>query len=151
MRRSTCAIGFLFFLGAPDQVLGDQNVYSGGGDRTFNLGGKSGEYYTTITDVALRATPSWHVDQKHPPLSARKALRLGDALKKKLVRDTESIGWKLASLELKPDSIENKWFWVVRYETFPKQGSGSFQGPILGVIVLMDGTAVKPSLFSRQK
>jgi hypothetical protein len=65
-------------------------------------------YKTTITREALRVSPAWKDDAENPPLSAKKAKRLADDTRLKLVKAPANYKWELESLELKPTFVEER-------------------------------------------
>jgi len=108
-----------------------------------------GKVYTvTITEEALKKSPAWKSDE-NPPLSAKKAINLAAAMKDTLVKDSDDHAWGLESASLKP--FLDKWYWQISYETRVMArgigGSGSSGPPtLLHLVVLMDGTVVKPEV-----
>jgi hypothetical protein len=108
-----------------------------GGERRFIV---------TVTDEMLQKSPKWKADAPHPPLSARKAIRLATELKKKLVADTKVYEWKFLTAKLCRDSDPeiDRWYWRVEFEAKVRPGLPPDDPKELVVIVLMDGTVVQP-------
>jgi hypothetical protein len=99
-----------------------------------------------ITSEALRKSPSWKLDTPNPPLSAKGAIDLANTLKSSLVSDTEDYKWELKSASLTLDN-SGKWYWLVYYEaTRPEKGFIRGMSPHLMLVVLMDGTVIKPEI-----
>lgn len=101
-------------------------------------------HLVTITDEALKNTPSWKDDAENPPFPAGKAIKLANEMKDSLVQDTEDFRWELQTATLTPAG-GGKWYWVVEYE-FASKGRISISGRpyTLRLVVLMDGTIEKP-------
>jgi hypothetical protein len=107
--------------------------------------GKS--FAVTVTDEALKKTPSWDKAAQNPPLSARKAIELASDLKNALVKDADGWKWKLAGLCLKesdPKSTSDKWYWLAYFEAWPTKGGLGGVPPHLYFFVLMDGRVIEP-------
>jgi hypothetical protein len=86
----------------------------------------------------LAATPKWEADDENPPLSARKAIAIAEALMKELAPYGQ--GAKLNAPTLKLRESGGHWFWVVYYSPNDwRQFQTTFP-----IVVLMDGTAVRP-------
>jgi len=104
----------------------------------------SKQYVVTISDDALQKSPAWAEEAENPPVSARKAIKLADGMKDSLVKDSKDFKWTLRSASLQPAGA-GKWFWLVYYEA-------EFQGVSTGIpnylrlVVLMDGTVIKPDV-----
>jgi len=101
-------------------------------------------YIVTISEEALRKSPAWDADAENPPLSARKALKLADEKKAKLVQDSKSRKWELQAIALMPGG-DDKWYWLVHYEARPRVG-GTGINPFLRLAVLMNGTVIDPKV-----
>jgi hypothetical protein len=98
-----------------------------------------------ISSAQIKKAPEWRADEENPPLSARKAIKLANALKERLVKDDDDYKWVLESVRLTP--TEEGWFWMVAYES-QKLRSGFSSGPKTGLrlAVLMDGTVPEPTV-----
>jgi hypothetical protein len=108
----------------------------------------SKQYIVSITSETLEKSPTWKEDDENPPLPARKAIRLANKMKDSLVKDSKDYKWKLQSASLQP-SDAGKWYWLVHYDA-EFQGAGSTGVPDhLRLVVLMDGTVVKPVTNAR--
>lgn len=108
----------------------------------------SKQYIVSITSEALEKSPTWKEDDENPPLPARKAIRLANKMKDSLVKDSKDYKWKLQSASLHPSGA-GKWYWLVHYDA-EYQGSGSTGVPShLRLVVLMDGTIIKPVVNAR--
>ena len=108
----------------------------------------SKQYCFTITANMLKVSPVWSEDADNPPLPARKAIRLATKLKNELVKDTEKFKWKLESCSLE-QAETSKWYWFITY--FARyQGSSTGIPHHLQVIVLMDGTVIRPMVKAQR-
>ena len=108
----------------------------------------SKQYCFTITDDALKAAPIWSEDADNPPLPARKAIKLATILKNELVKDTEKFKWKLESCSLEPAG-NSKWYWFITFFAH-YQGFSSGVPNHLQLIVLMDGTVIRPTIKNQR-
>jgi hypothetical protein len=111
---------------------------------------KSNKHYVvTVTDERLKSTPSWEKRPENPPLSARRALKLANDFKNTFVKDAPGWKWEFQSIGLKhngPANAPQKWYWVAYYEEYPLHGFLGGAPPYLFVVVLMDGTVLKPAV-----
>lgn len=101
------------------------------------------KYEVTLSKDAVERTPVWRDDAENPPLSARKAIKLADALRTKLVQDGKKYKWKRKSAAIQFLPASNQCVWEVDYEP---EFQIDFSGipPELHLFVLMDGTVVQP-------
>jgi hypothetical protein len=88
-------------------------------------------------------TPSWVEDEDFPPLSPRAAVRSARDGLSALVTDPEN--WTMNGIQLQPGGSKDKWVYVV---SFWGPMSSPYGGlvPEFRMIVLLDGTAVKPEI-----
>lgn len=102
-------------------------------------------YLSTLTDEALKKTPSWVKGAENPPVSARSAIKLATAVKDRLVKDSGRWKWHYFCIHLqyRDYSEGKKWYWRVRFEAL-SDGSLPAVPPTVEVFVLMDGTTTKP-------
>ena len=63
-------------------------------------------------------------------------------MKDSLVKDSDDYKRWLEDAALTPD--HGKWYWVIRYEARVRRGGSTGQPPYLRLVVLMDGTVIKP-------
>jgi hypothetical protein len=107
------------------------------------------QYVVTISVAALEKSPAWRDDAENPPLSARKAIKLANEMKDRVVKDSDDHKWTFKDAALHP-AVDGKWYWLVYYEFEQQQPSngviiGSSGHPaFLRLVVLMDGTVIKP-------
>jgi hypothetical protein len=99
-------------------------------------------FKVTIADEAIDKSPAWKADADNPPLSAKKALRLATDLKNSLVKDSDEYKWKLKTLALEP-ATGLRWYWIATFEAEFRGFSTGLPNQ-LRLVVLMDGTAIKP-------
>lgn len=104
-------------------------------------------YISTVTWKEIEASPKWAPEEENPPLSARKVIKLATKVKDSLVKDDRHYRWQLDSAELHHWGGDY-WYWVTTYQAYFK-GPGAWSGPpiLLRLVVLMDGTAVKPDVI----
>lgn len=103
-----------------------------------------GKGFHTETDVDQKdfaASPAWEKNADTPPLSARKALELGDKLAGEQVK--EPPGWRreLECLSLVP--MEKKWAWQPKYLWRSPKG-GTNNGRSVPFVVFMNGKVATP-------
>ena len=100
-------------------------------------------------DVAK--APQWKADAENPPLSPRKAIKLANAVREKLVKDNDDWKWQLDSITLVPTNERHEgWFWLVNYNQEFVKGDLIGVPPILVLAVLMDGTVPEPTVKKRE-
>lgn len=104
-----------------------------------------------ITEEAIQKTPAWRDENDNPPISVRRAIRLADGLRDKLVKDTTEWRWRLETASLVPwwpDLPSGRWFWEIRYHAY---NEGGYTGPSndLNLVVLMDGSVIQPVRHKR--
>lgn len=97
------------------------------------------DYFNSRLPIArLQATPEWEAGEENPPLSARKAIAVSEALVKQLNPYGPDAELNPPTLKLRESG--GRWFWVVYFSPNDwRQFQSSFP-----IVVLMDGTAVKP-------
>jgi hypothetical protein len=100
-----------------------------------------GTYRIIVTGEALGRTPSWKADQENPPVPARKAMRIANAEKTRVLTESKKEPYTLNDLTLVA-AAEGKWYWTVVYRKQRLGGSGI--DPSLTIVVLMDGKTVAP-------
>ena len=99
-------------------------------------------YIVSFSSDDLKKTPAWDPSADNPPLSARKALKLAIDYRKTLIPGHADLEWHLEYLGL--CQTGGRWYWLAHFEGFPKNGPGTLHD--LYVVVLMDGTIVKPRI-----
>jgi hypothetical protein len=133
MLKAICALTTLFVLVTPGAANADEAPKS---------------FFSTLTDEALKKTPSWAQGAENPPVSARAAIQLATAVKDSLVKDSKDWKWHpwyCIHLEHKDlPTIGRKWYWRIRFEARFKDGKSTGVPYTVEVIVLMDGTTIKP-------
>jgi len=103
---------------------------------------KTNRYDFTVQDDEIAKTPVWRERDEHPPLSARKALRLARARLAELISDSKA--WPLDKLSLTERS-HGHWVYLAVFE-FPHIPSPSGPSIKMTIPVLMSGVAVKPKV-----
>jgi hypothetical protein len=142
MKPNTSCLFFpLFVLTLTPGRCQAQQFYSYNGDIQFGV---------TIRDADIAKAPHWNADAENPPLSPRKALKLANVVKERLVKNDESYKWHLHSIQLTPtDERQEDWFWMVWYEATYLKGDSRGLSPNLRLAVLMDGTVPEPTVKKR--
>lgn len=128
----------------------EQNPESGtiGAFRSY-FDGES--YWTEVTKEAVESSPDWDEDRQNPPIAARYAAKLATERKDALVGKSRAAKWKVESLYLMKTTIDNKWFWCVRFSDIPNDDDTSMKLlPVLCFVVLMDGTVVEPPIKAKE-
>ena len=106
-----------------------------------------------VKDAEVVKTPTWAEDSEHPPLSARRAVRLAKATLAEIV--TTPSEWKLDAVSLEPWDDEDHWIYIVTFRhltTSHPDGSileariTSFRPATASIPVLLSGVAVGPSV-----
>jgi len=109
-------------------------------------------YTVTVTLGDLQKTPSWITRTENPPLTARKAMKRATDFKNTFVKDAPGWKWRFAYIGLRHAATagaSEKWYWVAHYKEYPTHGGLGGAPPDLYVVVLMDGTVVKPVVKKR--
>jgi len=115
--------------------------------QTFSSYADGKQFSVDVWPEDVTKAPQWKADDENPPLSARKALKLANAVREQLVQDDDDWKWIMKSVQLTPtDNPKGGWFWLVCYEAQLLKGSSSGIAPNLRLAVLMDGTVPKPDV-----
>jgi hypothetical protein len=104
-------------------------------------------YQIYLRDEDLLKGPEWKTDAANPPVSARKAIQLASQAKETLVKDTPVYNWKFAEAALRFEPIDQRWYWLILLERRPRTGNVEEDARTRLFGVLMDGTALKPTLY----
>jgi len=108
-------------------------------------------FQVNVSEEAIRKTPPWNKQEADPPLSAREAIALADLVRRDLVaKAPKDCEWLLVSAELTPCEGD-RWYWLINYEVWPRSGAFDGSPPGLRLVVLMDGTVVKPEVASLRR
>ncbi len=103
------------------------------------------QYLSLVTRSALDRAPKWNPDEPFPPLPTRTAVsRAGEVLKK---LDLDPQAWTMSDICLKPIGSRGEWIYLVTFDG-PLPGRSNYGGmyPRFAIVVLMDGTAVVPTI-----
>jgi len=103
------------------------------------------QYICKITGSHLAKSPKWSDDAENPPLAAKKAIDLATKMKDSLVKDGKQYKWELDSLELRQTPF-SRWLWVAKYQA-RFQGMSTGIPHELDIVVMMDGTVIKPEVL----
>jgi len=101
-------------------------------------------YEFTVTHAQLQLTPDWAEDADNPPLSPRKALAQARTDLRTFLSLSDAAKWTHPKITLTEVGSPHKWMYIVEFEgPLPPNVS---DGPVdqMRVLVLMDGTAIKP-------
>ena len=99
-------------------------------------------YVFRVTNSEMSKTPVWREQDEHPPLAARKALRLARTRLVEIVKSSRD--WRLHSLSLCEWGDKRHWYYIAAYDVPVPY----IDGPPLTmrIPVLMSGDAVKPKV-----
>ncbi|MFT3878727.1 MAG: hypothetical protein QM703_03590 [Gemmatales bacterium] len=111
-------------------------------------------YVVRIANELIAKSPLWAHDVAEPPLSKQRAIELADQVYQSFIHvkvdDTQHRHWELAGA-FERQAGTYKWFWCVTYWRLPPY-LGGYPDEELTIVVLMDGTVLKPILWvKRQK
>ena len=119
--------------------------------QTFSSYADGKQFEVIVDNVKVAKAPQWKADEENPPLSPRRASKLANAVREKLVKDDDRWKWQLDCITLVPaNERPGSCFWLVNYRAeFLK---GDFVGipPSLRLAVLMDGTVPEPTVKKRK-
>ena len=105
---------------------------------------KTNRYDFTVTETEMAKTPVWREQDDHPPLAARKALRLARARLAELVTDSKD--WTLEALSLREWHDDQHWYYLAIFHA-PLPPGGLKGVPVsMTIPLLMSGDAVKPKV-----
>jgi hypothetical protein len=113
-------------------------VYYGHG----RIDGKS--FSSKAPPDVLAKTPVWPPETEQPPLSPRRAQHLASEQLQNLVRNTKE--WQLLVIALKDTGDHLHWYYLLAFIRMPPPGVAAIGGDFLDIVVLMDGTVIKPEL-----
>jgi hypothetical protein len=100
-------------------------------------------FVTEVTIATLEAAPSWNDEaDENPPVSAKGALRLARDGRDSVIVIPDEFEWDRGSLML---IAAPHWVWVVNFKASHKRGLDPSKHR-LTLLVLMNGTVVKPAL-----
>ena len=101
-------------------------------------------YDFTVTHAQIQLTPDWPEDADNPPLSPRKALAKARLDLATFLSDAER--WTPPKITLAEVGAPHKWIYIVEFEgpLPPHVIDGAVD--TMRVLVLMNGTAVKPTI-----
>jgi len=101
-------------------------------------------YAFIVPEATLAETPEWLPEKQDPPLAIPQAIAIAN--KAALTDHPKFEGLAPASVELRPASSvhsKNRWFYCIGFS--PVLEGQIFWGNEITVVLLMDGTVVKPS------
>jgi hypothetical protein len=103
------------------------------------------QFASRVTDEALAKTPIWSADAGAPPLPPRRAQEI--ALKQLSQSVEDSKQWDLHEIGLVDTGDHLHWIYVVHYTRHYPEDMAVFGGEYFDIVVLMDGTSVKPEVL----
>ena len=116
--------------------------------RTIYSNAFDNEYISDILLSDLMKSPAWQDNADNPPISARRAIQLAGQMRRTLFKDNEDYHWQLYAAEIGFGRNRRCW-WDVHFLARSTTG-GSGVPDDLHVIVLMDGTVLKPKVSSKK-
>ena len=124
------------FPGADETRLWSQGLADG---RNFDY---------TVKTAALSKVPKWTPEKQNPPLSFPRAVEIAQhAVKADHPEFHELMVWSFRLQHVGALEFQNRWFYVV--EMYPMVGGKLSYQTEISVVVLMDGTVVKPTEKAR--
>jgi hypothetical protein len=111
-----------------------------------------------VKDADVVNAPAWTENLEHPPLSARRAVRLAKATLAAIM--TMPAEWKLDAVSLEPWDQEDHWIYIitVRHLTTSHQDGSIFEArttnvrpATVSIPVLLSGVAIEPSVTLSDK
>jgi hypothetical protein len=105
-----------------------------------------------VREADLDGSPRWQPSAENPPLSPRAAIQSGRSLLRKFIERADD--WELRSVALQPvPGRSDFWLYLVEFwePIRPKASVGSVHPSQVRVVVLMNGTAVTPTLRPVEK
>ena len=99
-------------------------------------------YSSYVFRESLEKTPRWERNAEHPPVSARRALRIAEK-EAGIVSAREGYERRVHQVALVP--VRDRWIWEVSFIWKGRVGGGTGIPDYLQVIILMDGSAIKPT------
>ena len=111
-----------------------------------------GKTYTSRADPdVLSRSPWWDETEESPPVSPRRALKLADKMLRSIAKAPDGWKWRVTNQRL--FIWGNMCLWHVMYEAVPIEPEAGLLEPFheITLIVLMDGTVVKPVLADDEK
>jgi hypothetical protein len=107
---------------------------------------------SVVRPSELERSPRWAASADSPPLAPRAAVRSARQLVDALFTAGEK--WDLGRLSLQQIiGVRDSWIYLVEFGEHPThvEGMGSFIGETMTVVVLMDGTAIRPIGYPLKK
>lgn len=103
-------------------------------------------YKSHVAKEVADKTPRWSNREENPPVSPREALKLADKMLRSIAKAPK--GWKWQAMHLNMLLGENPCLWFVTYQGVPVEPEGVSSIPYheITLIVLMDGTVIKPEI-----
>ena len=102
----------------------------------------------TVKTTALSRVPEWFPERQDPPLSFPRAVEIAtSAVKADHPEFHEFTLWTFRVQRIAAVEFQNRWFYVV--EMYPMIEGKVLHQTDISVVVLMDGTVVKPTERAR--
>jgi|SRR5437016_14326055 hypothetical protein len=103
------------------------------------------QFASRVTDEALAKAPIWSADAGAPPLAPRRAQEIAFKQLSQSVEDPKQ--WDLHEIGLVDTGDHLHWIYVVHYTRHYPEDMAVFGGEYFDIVVLMDGTSVKPEVL----
>jgi hypothetical protein len=96
-------------------------------------------FVNELSAERFAAMPDWDEEDDNPPISARTALRLARRMRDSVIEIPDGFVWDRGSLTIVRTT--KHCFWLVNFKASKPRDNGKHR---LSIVVLMDGTVVKP-------
>ena len=103
------------------------------------------QFASRVTDEALAKAPIWSGDAGAPPLEPRRAQEIAFEQLSKSVENPKQ--WDLHEIGLVDTGDHLHWIYVLHYTRHYPEEVAVFGGEYFDIVVLMDGTPVKPEVI----
>ena len=122
-------------------------VYSGESDFRYSATSQADgkQFGSRVTDAALAKAPVWTQQTERPPLSPGRARELAYKQLQQSARDAKQ--WDLHEIGLVDTGDHVHWIYVVHFMRHYPEDAAVFGGEFFDIVVLMDGTAIKPEVL----
>jgi hypothetical protein len=110
----------------------------------WGQGEPDGKYFDyVVSDSLFAKVPEWTPDKEGPPLSIAKALEIAKrATRSEHAQFTDLMCWYIQMQQASSGNRRNRWFYI--FELIPVENGEPSIFTHITVLVLMDGTVVKP-------
>ena len=102
-------------------------------------------YETCISKDQLENTPKWVDGAPDPPLSARSAKEIATVQLHEQVKEADA--WRVDEIALTLIMNDDRWVYIVSFSPPRSESANESLASPFKIVVLMDGTVVKATLF----